>query len=41
MWDHGAVTLLEARSETELAYELEGRPTYRFVVAREPRSQGG
>ena len=31
-WEYGAATLLEARSETELAYALESRPTYRFVV---------
>ena len=34
VWQHGAATLLEARSETELASALEQRPTYRFVLER-------
>ena len=34
VWQHGAATLLEARSETELASALEHRPTYRFVLER-------
>jgi hypothetical protein len=34
VWQHGAATLLEARSETELASALERRPTYRFVLER-------
>ena len=36
VWQFGARTLLAARSETELAYQLEARPTYRFVLQRRP-----
>lgn len=34
-WEYGAKQLLEARSETELAYALQGRQVYRLILEKE------